>query len=465
MKPSQNDIDAVFEMGLIAHWYLRPSQRDFYEMLKSKKRVVAKCHRRFGKGTTVFVYAFERAVREKIIIRYGAPTQKQAYEIIAILIDHIYEKAPSKKPKLLNGNYVWPNGSTLFVFGCKDSAEADKARGTESHVIICDEFAFWKYRPSYVLKSVLSPQLDTTDGQLVITSTPPDDLTHPYIDEVAVAERDGYLFSWNIMDSIRVSEVSRETYQKIVERCGGEDTDDFKREYMCELVANKSRLVIPEAQREDLYVGAQKRPEYANWIFTCDLGLKDFFHGIWAYTDFKASRLVVEAEFCANYMSTREITEALKEKESGLGTLQNLRRLGDSNDPQQLWDMAKDHDYTVAPILKRSKMNNAGFRESVINGLRIAISQGRLLVDKEKCPHLVAQLKYGIWNEHRSDFERTEKLGHLDGLMALAYMYDNADFHSNPYPLLHPDAKEETHFISPDLAKPKNEMKKLIGLG
>jgi hypothetical protein len=464
MQNRKPNYQKLYSSGFIGLWYLRKSQRELYKLLRSKKRIVANCHRRFGKGTTVLVYAFERAIRERIIIRYGAPTQGQAYDILQILIDHIYEHAPTEKPKLSQGDYVWPSGSRLQIFGCKDSGEADKARGTEAHIIICDEFGFWKFKPEYILKSVLSPQLDTTDGQLIISSTPPEDLTHYYLTELANAELESNLFRWDIDDSLRVGDVSKDLHQKIIERCGGVETDAYKREYKLDLIANRSRLVIPEAQDESLYVGTQPKPEYFHWFMVCDLGLKDFFAALWGYVDFKEARLVIVKEFVANYLSTSEIAKECKRIEAELNTPIEFRRLGDSSDPQQLYDLSKDHGYAISGIVKRSKMNNQGFRESVLNGLRVAISQGKILMEPD-VQNTRIQLKYGIWNEKRTDFERTEKLGHLDALMALAYMVDNADYSDNPYPIIPREAKEGTHFINPELKKSSHvNLKRLVGI-
>lgn len=468
MTLTSNDYYQLYTNGIIAPWYLRESQLELYKKLKKQKRVVANCHRRFGKGTTILSYVFERAATERLIIRYGAPTQKQAYDILSILIDHIYYAAPSAKPKLSGGKYTWPSGSVMHVFGVKDESELDKARGAEADIIIADEYGFWKYKPSYVLRSVLSPQLDETDGQLIIASTPPEDLTHPFImDEIVGAEKGGYLFRWNIDQSIAIGDIAEERHAKIIERCAGTDTDAYKREYKLELIANKSRLVIPEAQNEELYIGSQPRPMHYNWMSCCDLGLKDFFHQLWGYVDFKQAILVIEKEYFVNYQSTATIASACKAIEVELGCIDaKMRRLGDCSDQQQLLDFSVDHEYRIAPILKRSKMKNQGFRESVINQLRILIGQNRLLVSKEGCPMLALQLKYGIWNDKRTDFERTEKLGHLDGLMALAYFVDNADWHTNPYPLLPPEVSSATHFINADMKPNKyqsNQLKKLFG--
>jgi hypothetical protein len=465
LKPKPEQYRLLYDAGLIGYWYLRNSQQAFYDLLRDKKKVVAKCHRRFGKGTTTFVYAFERAATEKIIIRYGAPTQKQAYEILKILIDHIYSESPESKPKLINGTYTWASGSEMYVFGCKDSQEADKARGTEADIIIADEYAFWRYRPAYVLKSVLSPQLDTTDGQLIITSTPPIDLTHPYTEEVAKAESEGYLFNWTINESIEIGDISEIQHKKIIERCGGLDSDTYKREYQCNMIPDKSVLVIPECQDEELWaVTSIERPERYNYYAGFDLGFVDYFGGVFGYVDFINSRLVIEAEYFEHYRSTSENAAGCRQIEASLG-VDAVHRIGDCADRQQLYDMQYDHDYAIQPIVKRSKMANAPFRDSILNQLRLGVSQGRLVVFKESCPNLYMQLKYGHWNERRTDFERSEKMGHLDLIMALAYLFDNVDWHKNPYPhALHdPRIKRETHHINDYMIPQRQSLSKLVG--
>lgn len=462
-------IPAMYKAGLIAGWYLRPSQIELFELLTNHKKVVAKCHRRWGKGTTVLVYAISKCMmRSGFIVRYGGPTQKQAYDILEILFDHIYKYYPKGKPKLKEGTYFFENGSRIFVFGCKDAAEADKARGTEADLIIADEYAFWRYRPEYILNSVLSPQTDTTNGQIIITSTPPIDLTHPYVGEVEHGRISGHLFSWNIDDSLKTGEVAKGTHAKIVERCRGTDTDTYRREYLCEMIADKSQLVIPEASNEELWTTDQalpERPRYFTWDNAWDFGFTDYAAGLWAYLDFSLGRLIVVGEYFDRYKSTAEIVAKAKKLEEGLevNPLKLVRR-GDCSDAQQLYDMSHDHDYSISGIVKRSHQSNMGFKESVINQLRLAIMDGKILIDKHACPNTYLQLKYGLWNEKRSDFERTTTLGHLDALMALAYLVDNVDWKANPFPIKPEGLKESTHFIDNSKFQIKSDLRSIAGI-
>ena len=455
---------ALYQHGFIHDWYLRPSQLELHKLLRTKKRVVANCHRRFGKGTTILTYIFERMLTEKIIVRYGAPTQKQAYEIIKILIEHIFKYAPLMAPKLVNGDYTFPNGSTMSVFGVGDSVQLERGRGSECNIIFADEYGFWKYKPSYALRSVLSPQLDDTDGQLFIASTPPEDLTHPFItEEIPQADFNKYLFLWELQKSIDIGDISEEKHAKIIERCNGVDTDAYRREYELDLIANKTRLVIPEAQDETAFVREYTIPDYKDEYVCYDLGFKDFTFGCFGFYDFKSGCLVIVDELSMNYSSSKQIVARAREIEEQ-HVIFKPTRYGDCSDQQQLFDYSEDHGYAVTPILKRSKMKGKGFQESVLNGLRMAI-QDRIIVDK-RCTNLITQLKYGIWNEKRTDFERSDVMGHLDGIMALAYLWDNIDFSSNPYPAQSPSVNPGTHHINEELfiSEPKTQnFGKLVG--
>lgn len=458
------DFSQLFRAGIIAPWYLKQSQIPLYEMLLKERRVVTNCHRRFGKDTTTMCYVLERCHQESIIVRYGAPTMSQAYEILGVVFDHIYEKSPDMKPKMGRGGFIFPSGSRISIFGGKDSNELDKARGSEAHIIVLSEFGFFQHKPQYLLDSVLSPQLMTTNGQMIILSTPPRDLLHPYIDEVRSAQAKGRLFLQPITASIAAGDVSQEQHERIIEDCKGITTDSYRREYACELIADTSVLVIPEAQDESRYVGAQDRPPFFDFETCCDLGFRDYFAQLFGYLDLVAGRLVIEDELSLKYKSTREITEECIAKEGTLG-VKPWRRLGDSNDPQQLFDMAKDHGYPIQPITKRSKQSGQGFLDSILNQLRVGIGQGKILIHP-RCKNTIAQLHYGIWKENRTDFERSDRLGHLDNLMALAYMYDNIMWKKNPYPILG-NAKTSTHFISSELldsanSRGKEALKKMM---
>jgi len=447
------DYPFLYSIGDIASWYLRSSQYKLYDMLVEKLDVVTNCHRRYGKDSVVLTYCSEEAIKHKgLIIRYGAPTIKQAYEISEFIMTKIYKYDPPSRPAYRDkgGYWEWSNGSKMYLFGGKDRVEVEKGRGVEAHIIVLSEFGFFKYRPDYLITDVLGPQLDTTGGQLIIVSTVPEDITHVYIDHLKHATKDKRIFEWTIRESLRSGSRTVKQLKKIIKRCGGIKSDSFQREYLCKLIPSQGRLIIPEAQNEELWVGSQKRPEYYDGYEVADLGLRDHTSVDFGYLDFKQARLIIEDELWFNYKSTKEVVNRWRAKSKEV-KYDKPRRIAD-NEQQQLTDMSRDHNWQVSPVIKRkNQQTGQNFLDSIINGLRIGIGDGKVLIDKDKCPNLYAQLKYGIWNERRTDFERSKEMGHWDAGMSLCYMFDNINWGKNPFPVLPVGVSLETHYIDPSV--------------
>ena len=427
----------LYNAGIIGSWYLRSSQLKLYNHILNNKKSVIMTMRRFGKTTSAVVYICERAATEKTIIRYGAPTINQAWQILSYIMDEVFKYYPDAKPKRTQNGYRWDaTGSELYIFGAKDSTELDKSRGVQADIIYLDEFGFMKYRPEYLVESVLSPQLDKSPNpKLIMTSTPSDDLTHPFINEVALAEGNGSLFRHTIEDAMNEHELTANQYQDIVDRCKGVDTESFQREYMCKLIPSSNRLVIPEMQDADI-VKEQPMPQMFHVTIAMDLGLRDHTAVVFCLYDFLNAQMYVFDEYFENYKTTQQhVTDLLvmEQQHNLYMKAKSIRRFADCSDAQQIMDMNSTYQYTISAIQKRSKMNNVGFLESVLNELRVAIGQDQIAIHP-RCVKTLAQLKYGIWNDKRTDFERTESMGHLDLLMALAYAWDNIDKSINPYP-------------------------------
>lgn len=218
----------------------------------------------------------------------------------------------------------------------------------------------------------------------------------------------------------------------------------FNQEYptdeeSCFMVANPERLVIPEVEESLNLVIDANRPEYYNSYVFIDLGLKDSTAMLFGYVDFKRAKLVIEDELVVTYWTTKQKVERANEIEKDIGYI-DPDRISD-NDAQQIHDLNKDYEYKVRAVTKRSKQKGVNYKESLINQLRIAIGSGKIEINP-RCKNLIFQLSFGMWNEARTDFERTYDLkkskgvimGHLDALMSLAYGYDNLDWNKNPYP-------------------------------
>ena len=438
-------IESLWEEKLIALWYLRDDQLPIYDLLLREKNPFIECARRYGKTTTILCRVLEMLLTNPGWVGlWCEPDKNQAREIVKPEVTKLFESAPTfMRP-------VWNTEDSYYWFpstGSKDTASklklrgvnhdrGDSARGPAAHFIVADEFGTWK-DPDYIVQSALRPQLQTTNGPFIFAGTPPEDLGHAYYDHKGWAIQEGRFIQRLIHDNVSLTP---ERIEELKKEAGGEHTPAWQREYLCKPVSNPERLVVPEYQEEQVDVPDDyARPECFDTYVGLDLGLNDKTAGLFAYIDFLKRELVIDHEWVMNGKNTKEITDALKSREHELwGTKPMFARWGD-NELQQLHDMNTLHQYVVNPTRKDDKL-------AALNELRLLFSQGRIKI-KKRCESLRYQLKVGLWNDRRTDFQRGEKTGHLDAIDALVYLHRNLSWHHNPYPLYGSSVTQMTHFL------------------
>lgn len=432
-------------------WLLHAGQAELTKFFDTNgsRITVFNCPRRFGKSYWIVWLAIRHATKhEKSQVRVAAPTQKQIKSIFIPLVDQILSQFPPElQPEHANGTWTFPNGSKIILAGA-DYKEGDALRGVASDLILVDEAGFTK-NLRYLVQDILLPQTITTNGRVVLASTPPRSMDHDfstlYITR-AVAEN-AYL-KRTILDNPMITPAKLE---EIKLECGGEDTDTFKREYMCELISDSTALIIPEF-RADLHIKKNPVPNFFRPYVGCDFGLKDFTAVLFGYFDFNRQVLVIQDEFIANYQTTTEIGDAIKRIEGALWPNCKLtpERLGD-NELQTLWDLARTHGIHMKPALKHDK-------ETAISQLRTMFQSNKVEV-WPNCKKLIHQLQNGTWNDRRTSFERSETTGHCDAIDALVYLNRHIRRRENPFPAQ--TYSHTTHFI-PDKAPDIGEWGKVF---
>jgi hypothetical protein len=88
-------------------------------------------------------------------------------------------------------------------------------------------------------------------------------------------------------------------------------------------------------------------------------------------------------------------------------------------------DLISDHGYGCAVPRKHDA-------EAGVKALRTAFYNNEIEIDPS-CRFLITTLRSGIYNDKRTDFERTRELGHMDAISAAIYGYRMRD-EENPYP-------------------------------
>ncbi len=463
MKISEADAIArsqLWGMGIIAGWYLRDSQLEIYDLIQKEHYAFIEAARRFGKTTSIICFVLEKLIQNPgWICRWCFPNKNQAREVLFAEMEKIQTWTPESQKFVYKGTdsfYENPQGSKLYLRGVNED-RGDSARGAAANIIVADEYGFWT-EPNYVIKNCLLPQLEGQDGRwLIKASTPPEDLGHVYYREKELAERKQRFIQKTIYDK---ETLTPEELQEIIDECGGITSPSFQRERLCLPVSNPESLVVPEwSDIENIVDDAYPRPQFFDAYVSGDSGADDNTFFCFAYYDFLKDEVVVEDEICVNGKTTHEIIMLAKGKElEHWKSKPPYRRVYDAN-KQLVFDLIGDHQYSVTMPRKEDKISS-------IHELRKRVGDRKFKV-KERCRNLIRQLKVGMWKDERhTDFQRSEALGHLDGIDSAIYLNRSIDTAHNPWPATH-GLSPYTHFIpsAPQTTTGPNEqaLKKLFG--
>ncbi len=465
--PSLSEIAAecwrLGDLGYKRH----PGQHQLTAAVRQVAATIAVIHaaRGYGKTFDALVDCCEvgLAQRNQRMV-FAAPTREDAKKIVSAVMPMVIDDAPSElKPVWIATDHLYhfPSTDSVLIVEGADDDRGNHLRGPHVHYAVADEAGFWRHC-AYVVKSVLLPQLQRVGGRIRIQSTSPESVGHDFVGLCEEAIRAGAYFKFTVHDNPRLSPAK---IQKDAEEVSGKKGEavwtetSVRREFLCEFVTDTARAVIPEFD-EALHVGECERPEFVDCYDGLDLGLVDLTHALFGYWDFSNARLVIEDEWSGNYKLTRDVAEIIKRKEKDLwghlpyfGAPQGRHnrcpwgRYSD-NEAQQLYDLAS-YGAPFAPAIKTDK-------EAAINRLRGMFASGKVLIHP-RCTSLLHQLRVGIWNERRSDYERLPGAGHLDGIDALVYMARMIDYNRNPVP---PNlgVKSSTHFVPGGRREQKHPM-------
>ena len=404
---------------------LRPGQSEIKEWWKTNGQDISIVHaaRGYGKTWLALVLAIECAARKgNRRIVYASPSREQSREIVVptmSLLQERLEGALEVKQVAATHQYRLRNNSIIILEGADDD-HGNHLRGPFADLAICDEAGFWKYC-DYAIHSVLYPVVKRRRGRILVLSTSPESVGHEFVGLCETAIRNGGYLKRTISENQDLTDEQKASY---IEKLGGINSTAVKRELYCEFVIESERAVVPEFDpgRHIISVDA---PPWRDCYTSVDLGFKDFTHTVYGYWDFNGARLIIEDESAANYARTEKTAETIKEKELELwGDHEPHMRIAD-NDPQIIADLTA-FGLGFSPTMKTDK-------EAAINSLRSMFAADKILIHP-RCVQLIHQLKVGIWNKGRTDYERLPGAGHLDGIDALVYLNRMLDRNHNPKP-------------------------------
>jgi hypothetical protein len=440
---------------------LHAAQRKLDEAWRASDAITTVLHaaRGFGKTTWELIKGAERCLQRFPVLGVdrparvvlALPTREQAKLIALPVFGIVCEDAPKAyKPVWVASDHCFYFPSTearLFVDGADDE-RGNHLRGPHIDLLLGDEAGFWRHL-AYVYRSVLLPQLERVGGRAIIASSSPESVGHDFVGLIGDAITRGGYHKLTIDDNPRVTAAQRAS---IVKESGGEQSTHFRREYMCEIVTEAEKAVVPEFDQTRHVVSEVKHPRFYDAYGSIDLGMTDYTHWLGMHYDFERATLVVEDEICKNYTPVSELAPLIYEKEHELWKKRPHRRVSD-NHPMEIAEFHRQS--TLQPDLVRWPLifEPADNRdpEIAINRMRVLFKQGKIEIH-ERCKQLIHQLRVGVWNERRTDFERIPGIGHLDGVMALAYAVLAVDYNKNPVPWNADHTPGET-WVSPDVKR------------
>ncbi len=397
--------------------------------------------RRWGKSFLITLLAIEDCIRRpNSQIFIVGPDLKHTRKIMTPLIKIITADAPEGLITQNKSELSWTIGESTLIIGAFDTA-LEAFRGLEAHAIYIEETGLTNIEDyEYILKSVLRPTLMHSRGRIVHATTPPKEENHPFIYTTMLeAENNNALYRYTIRDNPLLSP---QDIEEEIQISGGLDSPHCRRELFCEVVREKSRVIVPEFQ--DTHILPLTLPKYAYFLTALDFGgVMDPHAAILTYYDFERNKFCIYDEvWLPVNTGTKEIVQAVldMEKKHGVKWLNGApRRVTDA--PGQVLVDLKQMGFDCTPPTKGKDSVEDG-----IQALRVECLRGRVEIDP-RCNITAQTFKYGMWDKNRKGFQRTDILGHCDALAAASYALRHIDKHTNPFPPSYQGLTRESHYF------------------
>lgn len=461
----------LWYQGRLRYGLRRHGQRrawDFVEAGQAKSPTphpyVLEFHRRLGKSHLILMRMVARCLsRPEQRCLYGLPTERDALRIVIPNLARVLEDCPPElRPRKAGMTWYFENPawgeagklSELSVIGINHNPEGGRGAGVDEACV--DEAGYCEHLEHW-LRNVVGPQfIGRHKPTLVLISTPPKTMDHPFIKTyIPLARSCGRYLKIPCSENDDFGEEDREICRIAV---GREDSIAWRREMLCEHVTDPSAMIVPEwLDAEAELTREVERPVFFQPESAGDLGWEDYAHILFGYVDFRRQTLVVEDEIWRHYTTPGDLARMWREKEEALYAgappegpwenrfrvpyLRNMLRLVDAP-ALTVAGLTHDHGLEVFAAAKHD-------RDATIAELRSVVQERRVVIHP-RCEQLLYQLKNGIWDEKRRDWVRSSELGHCDGIAALGYMVRQARWRENPQPPRKVRYAEEETFLRLD---------------
>jgi hypothetical protein len=440
----------LWEMGCL-EWKLTPTQQKIYDFFHSRtdKIIVVNASRRLGKSFLLVVMAFEECLKNPgSIVKFLQPEVKMIRTNIRPIFDELILDCPlhlAPQYHTQDNIYKFPNGSQIQLAGT-DNGNYMKLRGGNGNLILVDEAGFCS-ELDHIINYVLVPTTMLVEGRIILSSTTPPAPDHDFVRlYMAEAEADGRFIRKTIYDAFeddKELEKPRITERFIggiissLKNKGGADSDEFRTEFLCEVITNSENSVIPEFNKEiqkDCIV-EWRQPAFCDKYVSMDIGISDLTVILFGFYDFDNAVLVITNEVVlkGHDVGAKNVNKFVREMEMNIWTdkmtgeqHEPYKRISDNN-------LLFLNDLRNAPYYLNFLPTEKHNKDAYINKLRTMVSERRIIIHP-RCTTLISHLSHATWDKNRKEFARSSDMGHFDAVDALAYLVRNLDEQRNPYP-------------------------------
>lgn len=413
------------------------------------------------------------------ILRYLGQTGDSALSILGPTLNQIFALCPlpkSERPYPFSKNdslgsaseFAWDNGATL-VWSGTDNDTFRRQRGPMSHRITYDEAAF--YPRLREVTETLNPTMTRTGGSPLYLSTPPLTPDHMFAELYESASAIGTSEHETLYQNPQLTPAEIE---RVIAKAAAERNETvkkfkkstyFRREYLAEICLDSDLAVVPEfpeardgveaveaTETEDAtpafpsIIVERERPPFFDLYVSMDPGMSDLTGILFAITDFRRAKLVIEHELLLKGAATPTIAAAILEVlQQHYGATVTDAKVDQkvlkvlTKDSAKPWAFVVDdpsnrvtadlhayHGLEAQPAMKDDS-------EAAINLMRLEIG-GRTIEIHPRCEGLIRQLGNAVRKAPGGDMTRSKRDGHWDLVAALKYLVRHWDKRRSPYP-------------------------------
>ena len=436
-----NAIRKAWEIGRLNYKMRRTQYLIKEKWLESRaysRKFYIESTRRLGKSSLLLLL-FTESCLQKPNRKCGffAPVKEGLLDYVEPLIAKTYDDCPDEiRPTFDKQRFMlnFANGSSIIFRGANNQQHRIR-RGQEFNEAGIDE-ARDIDNLTELIESVVFPSLFSTDGYMIISSTPADTRSHPLFTYRQQAELENWLIQIpmskaneldpEVYSKDRIEEWKRETLKAV------DGQDIWEREYECKWVINRKKMAVPEWK--PAYVAVSSRDPYYSLYHHyvgVDWGYKDFTAIVFSTWNFRKARLEVDGELTFQGKEVRSdlISDAINLKIKKLwGENPKIwRMVSDSADPILINELNKFEGMSFVPVTKLNSL------EAMLNEFRVLVNDGKIVVDPT-CQMTMHNLDTAVWNDKRTKLDQDIFAHHFDHLMALVYTTRVLDQFTNPIP-------------------------------